>query len=83
VVFTLAVEEPPEPTDPLDPCCISLVPGTRKAGIGVASPPKSFPRPPLPAVDREGCITSAWSVHAGGYVLVPSADAAYVELWRI
>lgn len=82
VVFTLAVTDPPAPTDPSDPCCISLVPGTRKAGIGVASPPKSFPRPPLLAVDGAGCITSAWSVHVGGYVLVPAADAAYVELWR-
>ena len=83
IIVTLHLEEDPEAADPMDPCAVTLVPGIRKAGIGVANPPASFPRPPLLSVDGGGCVVSAWSVHSNGYVLVPSAsDPNRVDIWR-
>ncbi|MEZ4234452.1 MAG: phage tail protein [Polyangiaceae bacterium] len=83
VVVRLFVTLSPPPTDPMDPCALTLLPGTRKAGIGVSSPPATFPRPPLLSVESSGCVVSAWSAHSNGYVLVPSAsDLHRVEVWR-
>lgn len=72
VFINVAISNPPPPEDQPDPCAITLIPRTRRVGISVTSPPSTFPRPPLLAVDSAGCVVDAWSVDQGGRVLVPN-----------
>jgi phage tail-like protein len=69
--ITVAFSGRPPTSLSADRCALVLQATAAPVGVGLDSPPATWPPPPLLAVDDNGCVLAAWSVDEHGWVLVP------------
>lgn len=72
--ITVDLVAPAAPAVRPDRCALTLAPATAAVAPALATPPATWPLPPLLAIDGDGCVVPAWSIDARGRVLVPRAD---------
>lgn len=74
VRISLSLTTPPGPQLARDRCALTLSPRRRAVAPETPLPPGGIPRPPLLAVDGDGCVVRAWSLDPRGRALVPRDD---------